>query len=211
MLALRSFVWRWHSAPNLHPWTLGQSSQLCGESMAFPEKLQRWWITSDLHKTLLVPSRCSLNIWDPNGHMDGLTDAFCPTTFWNNKLSFAYPLPPPASHLSHVFMLWEKWCNMGKGKQGIWFTRYAYGHSIWQTQGIWPSCSLGRAGKPGASRLFMGSESFSLSMLPSANLLQILRSEECLQTPSKDPSSPLSLLRWMERKHTVYYIGLNIA
>lgn len=44
-------------------------------------------------------------------------------------------------------MLWEKWRNMGKRKQGIWFTRYAYGHSIWQTQGIWPLCSLGRAGK----------------------------------------------------------------
>lgn len=129
-------------------------------------------------------------------------------------------------------MLWEKWRNMGKRKQGIWFTRYAYGHSIWQTQGIWPSCSLGRAGKPGASRLFMVSESFSLSMLPSTNpqdtclseqvsplhfspsvsqklppllcllsmgllpstprthpLLQILRSKDCLQTPSKDFSS----------------------
>ena len=23
-----------------------------------------------------------------------------------------------------------------KKKQGIWFTRYAYGHNIWQTQGI---------------------------------------------------------------------------
>lgn len=48
-------------------------------------------------------------------------------------------------------MLWEKWRNMGKRKQGIWFTRYAYGHSIWQTQGIWPLCSLGWAGKLGAS------------------------------------------------------------
>lgn len=39
----------------------------------------------------------------------------------------------------------------GKKKQGIWFTRYAYGHNIWPTQGIWPSCSLGCAGKPDAA------------------------------------------------------------
>lgn len=75
-------------------------------------------------------------------------------------------------------MLWEKWRNMGKRKQGIWFTRYAYGHSIWQTQGIWPSCSLGRAGKLGASRLFVVSESFSLSMLPSTNLQDTCLSEQ---------------------------------
>lgn len=28
-----------------------------------------------------------------------------------------HPRPPPASHLSYVSMLWEKWCNMG-GKAG---------------------------------------------------------------------------------------------
>lgn len=134
--------------------------------------------------------------------MDGFTDVFCPTSFWNNKLSLLPPMPPPASHLSHVFMLWKKWCNMGEKKQGIWFTRYAYGHNIWQTQGIWPSCSLGCAGKLDAA--FTVSVSFFSQHV---DLVSIIRTH--LPFLNKSPLPVLSLLISSETPCSLHWFSVS--